>query len=100
MIQGYNEMVAMEARNLPKILEYTREVEYAAGRATALTGQLLAFSRRQISQPKILDLNEVVAHSMKLLRRVIGEDIEIVDPPGPSIVARQGGSDPYRPDRS
>ena len=78
VIQGYNEMAAMEARNLPKILECTREVEYASGRATALTGQLLAFSRRQISQPKILDLNEIVTHSMKLLRRVIGEDIEIV----------------------
>jgi PAS domain S-box-containing protein len=78
VIQGYNEMAAMEARKHPKILEYTREVEYAASRATALTSQLLAFSRRQVSQPKILDLNEVVSHSMKLLRRVIGEDVEIV----------------------
>ena len=57
----------------PRIADFTKEIDYAAGRATALTAQLLAFSRRQISQPKILDLNEVVTHSMKLLRRVIGE---------------------------
>jgi two-component system cell cycle sensor histidine kinase/response regulator CckA len=78
VIQGYNEMVANEAGQMPNVVDYTREVAYAAGRATALTAQLLAFSRRQISQPKIVDLNEVVTHSMKLLRRVIGEDIEIV----------------------
>jgi two-component system, cell cycle sensor histidine kinase and response regulator CckA len=43
-----------------------------------LTAQLLAFSRRQISQPKVIDLNEVVNHSAKLLRRVIGENVELV----------------------
>ncbi len=57
--------------------EYAQEIQYAAARATALTTQLLAFSRRQISQPRVLDLNEVVTHSMKLLRRIIGEDIEV-----------------------
>ena len=38
---------------------------------------MLAFSRRQISQPKVLDLNEVVRHSIKMLARMIGEDVEI-----------------------
>jgi PAS domain S-box-containing protein len=78
VIQGYADMIGIEAEDKPKLLEYAREIEYAAGRAAGLTAQLLAFSRRQTSQPKILELNEVVTHSMKMLRRVIGEDIEIV----------------------
>ena len=77
VIMGYIEMLIMEAGDRPELVEYAQEVQYAADRASALTAQLLAFSRRQISQPKVLDLNEVVSHSMKLLRRVIGEDIEI-----------------------
>jgi PAS domain S-box-containing protein len=78
VIQGYSEMIGLEAEGAaPKIVDFTKEIDYAAGRASALTAQLLAFSRRQISQPKTLDLNEVVVHSMKLLKRVIGEDIEV-----------------------
>jgi len=70
-------MIVMEAEDAPTLLEYAQEIQYASERASALTTQLLAFSRRQISQPKVLDLNEVVTHSMKMLRRIIGEDIEI-----------------------
>jgi PAS domain S-box-containing protein len=77
VIMGYVEMLIAEAGGRPDLVSYAEEVQYAAGRATALTSQLLAFSRRQISQPRVLDLNEVVTHSMKLLRRIIGEDIEV-----------------------
>jgi PAS domain S-box-containing protein len=77
VIMGYVEMLILEASDRPDLVSYAEEVQYAATRASALTAQLLAFSRRQISQPKVLDLNEVVTHSMKLLHRVIGEDIEI-----------------------
>ncbi|HXF96087.1 MAG TPA: ATP-binding protein [Gemmatimonadales bacterium] len=54
------------------------EIKRAAERASALTRQLLAFSRRQILRPKVLDLNTLVANLDQMLRRLIGEDIEVV----------------------
>ena len=59
-------------------------IHKAAERAAGLTHQLLAFSRKQILQPKVIDLNVVVANMGKMLRRVIGEDVDLV------IVARPG----------
>jgi PAS domain S-box-containing protein len=77
VIMGYVEMLIAEAGDQPVLVDYAQEIQYAADRAGALTAQLLAFGRRQISQPKVLNLNEVVDHSVKLLHRVIGEDIQI-----------------------
>jgi two-component system, cell cycle sensor histidine kinase and response regulator CckA len=77
VIMGYVEMLISEAQDSPALIEYAQEIQYAADRASALTGQLLAFSRRQISQPKVFDLNEAVTRSMQLLRRLIGEDIVV-----------------------
>ncbi len=77
VIMGYVEMLIAEAGDQATLVDYAHEIQYAADRASALTAQLLAFGRRQISQPKILDLNEVATHSMKLLRRIIGEDIQV-----------------------
>jgi two-component system cell cycle sensor histidine kinase/response regulator CckA len=54
-----------------------REIRSAAERAAALTRQLLAFSRKQMIQPRILDLNEVVGSLEKLLSRLVGEDIPV-----------------------
>src|SRR6185295_19830623 len=55
-----------------------REIQRAADRATTLTRQLLAFSRNQILEPRILDLRESI-HSMEsMLSRLIGEDIDVV----------------------
>ena len=53
------------------------EILKAAQRGAALTRQLLAFSRQKSHQPRVLDLNEVVSHLLKMLRTLIGEDIEI-----------------------
>jgi len=54
------------------------EILKAGRRATSLTRQLLAFSRRQVLQEKVVDLNELAADTEKMLRRVIGEDIQLV----------------------
>jgi hypothetical protein len=54
------------------------EIHKAAARAAALTRQLLAFSRKQLLAPQVLDLNRVVVSMDKLLRRLIGEDVDLV----------------------
>jgi len=77
VILGYNEMLFEQVKGDPAAIEYTREVLQAAERASALTNQLLAFSRRQVSAPRMVNLNEVVGHIDKMLRRIIGEDVEL-----------------------
>jgi signal transduction histidine kinase/ActR/RegA family two-component response regulator len=76
-ILGYNDMLCEEVRDRPEALGYAGEVRLAAETAAALTFQLLAFSRRQVTQPQVLDLNTSVARIDKMLRRIIGEDIEL-----------------------
>ena len=53
------------------------EIDMAANRAAGLTRQLLAFSRQQILQPKVLNLNEIVTEAVTMLKRLIGEDVEL-----------------------
>jgi CheY-like chemotaxis protein len=62
------------------------QIRRAADRAASLTQQLLAFSRKQVLQPKVLDLNEAVADVQKMLSRVIGEDIELIASLHPSLL--------------
>jgi diguanylate cyclase (GGDEF)-like protein/PAS domain S-box-containing protein len=61
------------------------DIRSAAEHAAALTRQLLAFSRRQILQPKVLSLNTVVKEMLEMLGRIIGEDIELVTELDPSL---------------
>lgn len=71
------ELVTM-TENLPKeVYEGLEEIRIAAERAANLTRQLLLFSRRQVMQPRNLDLNEVVASLSKMLKRIIGEDVRL-----------------------
>jgi PAS domain S-box-containing protein len=68
-------------RDLPagsRSREDVDEIQRAATRAAGLTRQLLAYSRRQVLQPEVLDLNVVVSEMDKMLRRLIGEDVELV----------------------
>jgi two-component system, cell cycle sensor histidine kinase and response regulator CckA len=70
--------------------EDLQEIKSAAGRAASLTRQLLAFSRRQVFELRNLDLNVVVSRMESMMRRVIGEDVELVFLPGPSLWAMRG----------
>lgn len=63
------------------------EIRDAAGRAAVLTRQLLAYSRKQMLQPKVLAMNDVVAGLTAMLERLIGEDIELVTRPGRDVAA-------------
>ena len=63
------------------IRSYLGEIQSASERAASLTQRLLAFSRQQVLSAKVLDLNETVAHVETLLRRLIGEDIDLVTVP-------------------
>ena len=76
VILGYASM--MQTGKLEeKLASYLRQVEQAAVRATALTHQLLAYSRKQMIQRRPLQLNEIVKQTVSMLRRVIGEHIAI-----------------------
>jgi PAS domain S-box-containing protein len=75
---GYSQLLLMRLEQGDPARWEVGEINKAAVRAATLTSQLLAFSRRQILQPKILDLNSVVADLSKMLRRLIGEDIDLV----------------------
>ncbi len=67
------------------LAEELREIKAAGGRAASLTRQLLAFSRKQVLEPRIVDLNAVVMGLVKMLRRTIGEDIELVTRLAPDL---------------
>jgi two-component system, cell cycle sensor histidine kinase and response regulator CckA len=77
VIQGYAELIARDLGSSHRSQTDLGEILAAARRAAALTSQLLAFSRRQILQPQILDLNDVLRRVELMLRRVIGEDITL-----------------------
>jgi PAS domain S-box-containing protein len=70
-----DELAARHEDNLERIVRDVAQIQRAAERATVLTHQLLAFARREVIQPKVLDLNVIVADVEQLLRRTIGEDV-------------------------
>jgi signal transduction histidine kinase/CheY-like chemotaxis protein len=85
VILGYNEMLREHLKGDPVGSEYVAEVLQASERASALTNQLLAFSRRQVSVPRLVDLNLLVRNIDKMLRRIIGEDIRLEIRLAPSL---------------
>jgi CheY-like chemotaxis protein len=76
VIQSYTEMLEESLAADDKRRNNTQQITKASERAASLTGQLLAFSRKQVFTPAVLDLNAVIADAAKMLRRIIGEDIE------------------------
>jgi signal transduction histidine kinase len=77
-IMGYTELAMLTLPETDPIYSNLQQVEKAAERAADLTSQLLAFARKQVIRPKVILLNDVVANLEKMLRRLIGEDIELI----------------------
>ena len=77
VIHGYSELVINSLEPANPIRDDVKEIKTAAERASALTRQLLAFSRKQVLQPKVIDLNSLVTNMVKMLRRMIGEGIKL-----------------------
>lgn len=93
IIQGHADLLVANAATPPKTAEPLKQISAAARRGSTLTRQLLAFSRRQVIQTKILDLNTVLANMSQMVTRLLGEDItlEADYAPGlPSIEADSG----------
>ncbi len=82
---GFSELVAARLPQGSPLLPYLNEIGNAGRRASSLTQQLLAFSRKQVLQPEVLDLNSVVGEVANLLQRVIGEDLELVISTAPQV---------------
>ncbi len=93
VIIGYSQMLGRKMDRASPFHEYVEEIEKAGQRATSLTRQLLAFSRQQILTPRVLDLNALVSDMVKMLPRLIGEDVVVsttLDPTLGSVKADQG----------
>ncbi|HWN10413.1 MAG TPA: PAS domain S-box protein [Pyrinomonadaceae bacterium] len=85
VITGYSEIGLRRMSTSDPMRKSMEEIKKAGDRAASLTRQLLAFSRKQMFQAKVIDLNSVVADMDKLLRRLIGEDIDLVSLLAPSL---------------
>lgn len=93
VIIGYAEDLEATPHEGDKVRRNAGQIRVAGQRAASLTRQLLAFSRQQVLQPRILDLNSTINDLGKMLRRVIGEDIQFVlalDPAVGSVKVDQG----------
>ncbi|MBI3492477.1 MAG: response regulator [Acidobacteria bacterium] len=85
VINGTAELALVQVTESDQLHEDLQEIRRAGERAAALTRQLLAFSRKQILQPQVMNLNTVVAEMESMLRRLIGEDIDLVVVPTPGL---------------
>ncbi|MGA3015850.1 MAG: PAS domain S-box protein [Bryobacteraceae bacterium] len=78
VINGYCDLMLEGMETSDPLREHLNEVRGAGQRAAALTQQLLAFSRRQVMRPQVLDLNGFLRETERLLQRLIGEDVRLV----------------------
>jgi PAS domain S-box-containing protein len=85
VIRGRSQMLLKRLDPKAPLRRHVQLIDGAADRAAALTRQLLAFGRKQVFQPRVLDVNAVVAATEKMLRRLIGEDIELVTALEPAV---------------
>lgn len=85
VINGYTDLLIQDASPDDPVLQELEQIRAAGQRATSLTSQLLAFSRKQVLQPRILNLNDIIVETDKMLRRLIGEHIELKTIPCPDL---------------
>jgi PAS domain S-box-containing protein len=85
IVSGYCEMILTTPGLQPDLRESAEAIRDAGERASALTRQLLGFSRQTILQPQVLDLNLAIHESAKLLRRLLGEDISLTTALAPDL---------------
>ena len=78
VISGYAEMALGDMDDTHPLVDSLREIRKAANRSADLTRQLLAFARKQTIAPKVIDLNRVLEGLLRMLQRLLGEDIELV----------------------
>jgi len=84
-ISGFTELTLERLEPTDPSWSNLEQVRLAAERAATLTRQLLAFSRKQIMRPKVLDINQVLVGSERMLARLIGEHIELITIPGQAL---------------
>ncbi|MCU1267859.1 MAG: domain S-box-containing protein [Acidobacteria bacterium] len=82
VITGYSDLTLTHLDKADPLARYVEEINKASERATSLTRQLLAFSRKQLLQPRVFDLNTVIANIEKMLGRLVGEDMDLRTFPG------------------
>jgi len=85
VITGYVGLTKKRIGSPDLVSKGLEEIGKASGRAIRLTQQLIAFGRKQILQPQIIDLNLIVSHMEKMLKHLIGENIELVTIAGPNL---------------
>ncbi len=85
VILSYSQLLVMDLPKDNPIRDDMQEISKAAQRAASLTRQLLAFSRQQVLEPRILDLNEILGGMDKMLRRILGADIDLVSVPAAKL---------------
>ncbi len=85
VVTGFAELGLREAQGNKAMERCLREIMRAAERSTSLVRQLMAFARKQIISPKPLDINITISSMLKMLRRLIGEDIDLVWVPGQDV---------------
>jgi PAS domain S-box-containing protein len=93
VIIGYADELETSSQENDKLRKSAEQIRKAGERAASLTRQLLAFSRQQVLQPRVLDLNNVVTDLAKMLRRLIGADVELalaLDPQTERVKADHG----------
>jgi len=92
VISGYSEFLLERLGAEPHLRGPAQEIASASERASSLTRQLLAFSRKQMLAPRIVNLNDIATENLKMLTRMIGEDIDLVMVPGAELGAVRADS--------